>query len=113
MKSAIASRYLEAITRSFIQAALAPRGGSPTRGVAYRRKVYLQKPNTATESIAVHPQPIGGPALVSFLVLQHRQNESPLELPQCLLELHAGPVHFEYKVLKLSLHGELLRLGLL
>jgi hypothetical protein len=36
-----------------------------------------------------------------------------LELPQCFLELHAGPVHFEYKVLKLSLHGELLRLGLL
>jgi hypothetical protein len=28
MKSATASRYLEAITRSFIQAALAPRGGS-------------------------------------------------------------------------------------
>jgi hypothetical protein len=52
----------------------------------------------------MHAQRVCGAALISSLLAQHNRDENALKFSDRLLVSHAGAVHLEHNVFKLSLH---------
>jgi hypothetical protein len=67
--------------------------------------VDLQFGNGAAESVAMHPQLTGGPALVSIVFLQHGEDEALFEFAYRLGVQNIAFVHLQDECFELISHG--------
>jgi hypothetical protein len=60
----------------------------------------------------VYSKFLGGSALIPSLILEYREDESPLKLPYRFRASHASSIHLQYDTLQLVLHGDFSSYGI-
>ena len=54
----------------------------------------------------MYAESLGSFALITSLILEYREDEGPLKLPNRFRASHAGPIHLQDDTLEFFLHGD-------